>query len=59
MGDNIEPEDNVITFPFLGGLSLHLNHLIASHTMGGCISRNHKSSNRIELSWLGQDLFNC
>ena len=27
--------------------------------MGGGVSTNHKSSNRIELSWLGQDLFNC
>ena len=27
--------------------------------MGGSVSTNYKSSNRIELSWLGQDLFNC
>ena len=27
--------------------------------MGGGMSTNHKSSNRIELSQLGQDLFNC
>ena len=27
--------------------------------MGGGMSTNHKSSNRIELSRLGQDLFNC
>ena len=27
--------------------------------MGGGVSTNHKSSNRIELSRLGQDLFNC
>ena len=27
--------------------------------MGGCVSTNHKSSNRFELSRLGQDLFNC
>ena len=27
--------------------------------MGGGVSINHKSSNRIELSRLGQDLFNC
>ena len=26
--------------------------------MGGGVSTNHKSSNRIELSWLGQDLLN-
>ena len=27
--------------------------------MGGGVSTNHKSLNRIELSRLGQDLFNC
>ena len=27
--------------------------------MGGGVSTNHKSLNRIELSQLGQDLFNC
>ena len=27
--------------------------------MGGGVSTNHKSSNRIELSRLGQDLLNC
>ena len=27
--------------------------------MGGVVSTNHKSLNRIELSRLGQDLFNC
>ena len=27
--------------------------------MGGGVSTNHKSSNRIELSRLCQDLFNC
>ena len=27
--------------------------------MSGGVSTNHKSSNRIELSLLGQDLFNC
>ena len=27
--------------------------------MGGGVSTNHKSLNRIELSGLGQDLFNC
>ena len=27
--------------------------------MGVGVSTNHKSSNRIELSRLGQDLFNC
>ena len=27
--------------------------------VGGGVSTNHKSSNRIELSRLGQDLFNC
>ena len=27
--------------------------------MGGGVSTNHKSSNRIELCQLGQDLFNC
>ena len=27
--------------------------------MGGGVFTNHKSSNRIELSQLGQDLFNC
>ena len=28
-------------------------------SMGGGMSTNHKSSNRIELSRLGQDLYNC
>ena len=27
--------------------------------MGGGVSTNHKSLNKIELSQLGQDLFNC
>ena len=28
-------------------------------SIGGGMSTNHKSSNRIELSQLGQDLYNC
>ena len=33
---------------------------IHQHTYHGWgVSTNHKSSNRIESSWLGQDLFNC
>ena len=28
-----------------------------THTWVGCVSANHKSPKRIELSWLGQDLF--
>ena len=36
-----------------------MNHAPAHPPMGGGVSINHKSSNRIELSRLGQDLFNC
>ena len=35
-----------------------LNTRLSTIPMGRGVSTNHKSSNRIELSWLGQDLLN-
>ena len=38
---------------------LKIYDLLRHPPMGGDVSTNHKSSNRIELCRLGQDLFNC